>query len=74
MLFDKETFELVDIQMRANGTWNDIFHFITLLENIPKHHVIERVSFERQISRSEEDLEPVWSAIVRMKILKLTEL
>lgn len=73
VLIDTSIFEVVDIQISVEGTFEEVTDFLRYLEYIPKHHTLERVSLERQLERPGELGEgaSTWKALIKAKFLKL---
>ena len=58
----EERFETLQMQIQIRGSWRNIIHFITLLENLPRHHYFSDMRLEYNDGR--------WKAFISLRALK----
>jgi len=64
-------YEELNLKLNASGSFKQMFHFASLIENLPYHVNIEEVDLKWNLEGEEEEKKSVWRGDFTFKVSKL---
>lgn len=65
-----ERFETLNLEIKIEGEWEEVFHFATLIDRMPSYVQVNRASIENIPIKEEEGSSEAWNGIFNIDVLK----